>query len=45
MLIDVTVPEGISEDTITVESPDGGKAVWEIGILSGRYPQMSTFIR
>ncbi len=44
-LIDVTVPEGISEDTITVESPDGGKAVWEIGILSGRYPQMSTFIR
>ncbi|MCR5733340.1 MAG: hypothetical protein K6G22_01925, partial [Lachnospiraceae bacterium] len=45
MLIEVTVPEGISEDTITVESPGAKKAVWEIGTLSGRYPQMSTFIR
>ena len=45
VLIDVTVPEGIPEDEITVETPGGGKAVWKVGILSGRYPQMSTFIR
>ncbi len=45
MLIDVTVPEGMPEDKITVETPGAGKAIWEVGILSGRYPQMSTFIR
>ena len=45
LLIDVTVPEGISKDKITVETPAAGKAEWEIGILSGRYPQRSTFIK
>ena len=45
VVFQVTVPEGMPVDTITVETPGQGKAEWEVGQLSGRNPQMSTFIK
>ncbi|MCR5302570.1 MAG: hypothetical protein K6E49_09060 [Lachnospiraceae bacterium] len=44
-VFEVTVPEGMPIDTITVEAPGHKKAEWKVGQLSGRNPQMSTFIR
>ena len=44
VVFEVTVPEGMPVDSITVEAP-GKKAVWEVATLSGRIPQMSKFIK
>ncbi len=45
VVFEVTVPEGMPSDTITVEAPGHGKAEWEVWQLSGKNPQMSTFIK
>ncbi len=45
VVFEVTVPEGMPVDTITVDAPGHGKAEWEVWQLSGRTPQMSTFIK
>ncbi len=44
-VFEVTVPEGMPIETITVEAPGHKKAEWEVCQLSGRNPQMSTFIK
>ncbi len=45
VVFEVTVPEGMPMETITVEAPGRSKAEWEVRELSGRIPQMSTFIK
>ena len=45
VVFEVTVPEGMPSDTITVEASGHKKAEWEVWQLSGRTPQMSTFIK
>lgn len=44
-LFDVTVPEGMPTARITVKTKGYDKATWEVMTLSGRIPQMSTFIK
>lgn len=45
VVFEVTVPEGMPTDTLTVETMGHGTAEWEVWQLSGKDPQMSTFIR
>jgi hypothetical protein len=45
VLFEVTVPEGMATETLIVKAPGRRKAEWEIVQLSGKNPQMSTFIR
>ncbi len=45
VVFEVTVPEGIPTDTITVDTQGRASSQWEVGQLSGKIPQMSTFIR
>ena len=42
---DVTVSEALPVSVISISSPDHAEAVWDVVQLSGRIPQMSTFIR
>ncbi len=44
-VFDVTAPEGMPIAEVVVSSDMAGDATWEIGQLSGRNPQMSTFIK
>lgn len=43
-VFDVTVPEGISTETLVVHTTGNGEVLWNISQLSGRIPQMSTFL-
>jgi hypothetical protein len=45
VVYEVTAPEGMPIDTITVEAPGREKAEWEVWQLSGRIPQLSVFIK
>ncbi len=45
VVYEVTAPEGMPIDTITVEAPGHDKAEWEVWQISGRTPQMSVFIK
>ncbi len=44
-VFEVTVPEGMPTALVTVATPGYGKSEWDVMILSGRNPQMSTFIK
>ena len=44
VVFQLTVPEGIPHETLEVYVDDAFKASWDIGSLSGRSPQISTFI-
>ena len=45
VVFDVTVPEGMPTAIITVKSSGRVEAAWDVMQLSGRIPQMSTFIK
>ena len=45
VVFDVTVSEGIPAAMITVKAPGHDKATWEVVMMSGKNPQMSTFIK
>ena len=45
VVFDVTVSEGIPAAMITVKAPGYDKATWEVVMMSGKNPQMSTFIK
>ena len=45
VLFDVTVSEGMPAAMITVTAPGYDNATWEVMQLSGRIPQMSTFVK
>ena len=45
IVFDVTVPEGLPAAQITVKAPGYDSAIWDVWQISGRIPQMSTFIK
>lgn len=45
VVFDVTVSEGIPAANILVKAPGHSKATWDVMLLSGKNPQMSTFIK
>ncbi len=44
VVFDVTVPEGMPVDELVIRTKDKGEVRWDICQLSGRIPQMSTYI-
>ena len=45
VLFDITVPEGMPAAVITVKAPGYDEATWDVMQLSGKIPQMSTFVK
>ena len=44
-VFEVTVPEGMPMNEVVIKSPGSGDVHWEVIQLSGRIPQMSTFVK
>ena len=44
-VFEVTVPEGMPVNEVVIKKPGSGEVYWEVWQLSGRVPQMSTFVK